>query len=552
VSIEDLLRALAEAPDGAPEATGRELRAEFLRACRRLDDNPAEQQRISDIADLLDADEALYAGARAALDVGDQYTALPLLRQCAEAGTGEAPWLLAQLLEAIGHAGEAIIWYQRAADDGDSRAAGRLASLHARQRPLPGGATREPVADAGSGRRPEAVNAASRQQQRAAPAMIRARDISRAADGAASSSRWLADPGCDLRVMNPGVREEATGMIVRLDELLRRCPPGAFGGQASAVVLAEVATLSDALIADRDEHAALRLIRAASPHLAFLGRRHPAAFAVRRARAEALCELGHCRHAEILLRQLGKDEERVYGSDDPRTALLLLWVLTSSGQLREAEAGFRALGARLARPQGASSLMLWHLQCRYSWLLAQQGLVGDSASGYDGVVISRSRELGAGHPDVLDARHSKGKVLVVAGRGSQAVTLLRAVADDRARVQGDHHPDTLETLKYLHLARVQAEPRDDRVLGHAIGALERILRIQDSRHGPGYPMSGDTAAQLGRLLRLRDTIRWREPAPALRQVPVPGEGQGRAVPLPGQGNAPWHAHQAPGEIARPE
>ena len=98
----------------------------------------AEQQRIDDIADLLDAEETLYAQARAAADRGDTATAMPLLRKCAEAGTGEAAWLLAQLLEETGNTAEAMIWYQHARDDGDARADEKLAALRARPCPLCG------------------------------------------------------------------------------------------------------------------------------------------------------------------------------------------------------------------------------------------------------------------------------------------------------------------------------------------------------------------------------------------------------------------------------
>ena len=101
-----------------------------------LDENPAEQQRIDDIADLLDAEETLYAQALAAADRGDTATAIPLLRKCAEAGTGEAAWLLAQLLEDTGDTAEAMIWYQRASDDGDARADEKLATLRLRPCPL--------------------------------------------------------------------------------------------------------------------------------------------------------------------------------------------------------------------------------------------------------------------------------------------------------------------------------------------------------------------------------------------------------------------------------
>jgi CBS domain-containing protein len=136
VSTDDLFRDLIKAL--APESgkTAEDLREEYLRACRRLDENPAEQQRIDDIADLLDAEEALYSQACAAYDRGDAGTAVPLLRQCAEAGTGEAAWLLAQLLEETGNIPEAMAWYQRARDDGDDRADERLAALRARPCPL--------------------------------------------------------------------------------------------------------------------------------------------------------------------------------------------------------------------------------------------------------------------------------------------------------------------------------------------------------------------------------------------------------------------------------
>jgi len=132
--IDDLLRDLARTLAGVPDETARS-RADFIRACLRADENPAEQQRIDDMADLLEAEEALYAQARAAADRGDLATAIPLLRQCAEAGTGEAAWLLAQLLEETGDITEAMIWYQRARDDGYDRADEKLAALRARPCP---------------------------------------------------------------------------------------------------------------------------------------------------------------------------------------------------------------------------------------------------------------------------------------------------------------------------------------------------------------------------------------------------------------------------------
>jgi DNA-directed RNA polymerase specialized sigma24 family protein len=121
-SIDDLLRNSAGPRVGlGGEAAEAELREDFLRACRQADENPTEWQRIDDIADLLDAEEECYQQALAAIRRGDWNTAVTLLRQCAEAGTGESAWLLAQLLDYVGEVAEAKIWYQRARDEGDPR-----------------------------------------------------------------------------------------------------------------------------------------------------------------------------------------------------------------------------------------------------------------------------------------------------------------------------------------------------------------------------------------------------------------------------------------------
>jgi hypothetical protein len=109
VNIEDLLREWFRPSPNGPDGSEEGLREEFIRACRQVDESPAEQQRIDDMADLLDAQEMLYAQARAAHDRGDTDTAVVLLRQCAEADTGEATWLLAQLLEQNGAIPEATV-----------------------------------------------------------------------------------------------------------------------------------------------------------------------------------------------------------------------------------------------------------------------------------------------------------------------------------------------------------------------------------------------------------------------------------------------------------
>lgn len=364
---------------------------------------------------------------------------------------------------------------------------------------------------------PDTSHAGASSELRARGCYAQSRDVSRGADRAVVESGSLLVPGGDLRMMSDGGRKETRARIAQWRALLTVCPAGSFGAEGSAMVLGMAAALAEALIANRDEHAALDLVQAVWPHVVFLGRRDPAGFAVRRARAEALSELGRYRHAESRLRGLSEDERQVFGSADPRTTLLLQWALVGQDRLRDAGDGFRSLAERLTGSRGAETLLL-HVQCRRSWLLGRLGLVDLSMSNYARVIASRTNELGEDHADTYDALHSQAKLAVRAGRGAPALLLLQVLAEDRARVQGDCHPDTLETCKHLHLAQVQAEPGNDRLVRHAVRELAEIERIQQERHGRDHPTRQDTAAWLDKLLR-GESITDRQPGPVGNEGP---------------------------------
>jgi CBS domain-containing protein len=100
----------------------------FAAACERADSDPREQRRIRDITDLIEAEDVIYDQALAALDRGDHAAAVPLLRRSADAEIGDSAWFLAVALEKGGNLAEALTWYARAAEDGDERAASRLAA----------------------------------------------------------------------------------------------------------------------------------------------------------------------------------------------------------------------------------------------------------------------------------------------------------------------------------------------------------------------------------------------------------------------------------------
>ncbi|HLM87904.1 MAG TPA: hypothetical protein VK284_02580 [Streptosporangiaceae bacterium] len=300
--------------------------------------------------------------------------------------------------------------------------------------------------------------------------------------------------GIDLRTMSPARRRQIRRVSTRLQERLQ-CPAGTFGRDCAAQLLAITASICEAYIDNRDEYTARNLAEAAFPHVEELGRSHPAALAVRRASAYALLQLGHCQQALMLLRQVSQDEIGVFGADDPqtfRTRQLLLWALAGTGQAREAESGFRALEARMIHVPGFTPL-LRHVQCKRSWTVGQQGLVRESAEGYDRVIADRCAELGPDHADALDARHSKGKLLVQeAADGAQALAVLRPLLADRRRVQGRRHPDTLETRKYLAVARTLMRPDSARTRRQALRELKRVRWLQARMLAPGHPYVHDT------------------------------------------------------------
>jgi CBS domain-containing protein len=132
--FEDLIDQLAESDHARPDE---QAIRDFSEACKRVDTDPRERQRIRGIAGLVDDDDLIYGEALAAVDRGDRDAAVRLLRRCADAGIGESAWLLATVLEDLGKP-EATMWYLRAAREGDSRAEDKLAGLRTRPGPAPG------------------------------------------------------------------------------------------------------------------------------------------------------------------------------------------------------------------------------------------------------------------------------------------------------------------------------------------------------------------------------------------------------------------------------
>lgn len=72
------------------------------------------------------------------------------------------------------------------------------------------------------------------------------------------------------------------------------------------------------------------------------------------------------------------------------------------------------------------------------------------------VLEDRIRILGPDHPDTLKVRDGLAASLNEAGRAQEAIDELRAVLEDRIRVLGPDHPDTVKTRDSLEIWREQA------------------------------------------------------------------------------------------------
>jgi hypothetical protein len=318
--------------------------------------------------------------------------------------------------------------------------------------------------------------------------------------GAAAEAMDMFFRDIELRVLPSGRRREAAGMIARLRELLRL---DGFDETVSVRLLRVVTALADSLIADRNEAAALSLIADAQLHAAFLGNRHADVLGVRRAQASALCELGYYQQAQELLTDLISDMARICGPEDPRTFATrqaFAWAMAAQGRHREAETCLKGIQSSLLAAADAHAVQLRHVECKMSWVVGRQpGRAEESIARYDRVIADRARELAPDHPDCLDAEHSKGKLLVHIGDGPRAMAILEPLLVKRTRIQGARHSDTLETSKYLAVARVLSQPLDVGARRRAIRGLRLILRIQRERHGSQYPMTADTVFWLNAL-----------------------------------------------------
>ncbi|KRD23388.1 tetratricopeptide repeat protein [Streptomyces sp. Root264] len=71
----------------------------------------------------------------------------------------------------------------------------------------------------------------------------------------------------------------------------------------------------------------------------------------------------------------------------------------------------------------------------------------------------RTRILGPEHPDTLASRHNLALALTSAGEQAEAIQLLRRTLDDRVRILGDEHTHTLSTRNALETVLAMSTQR---------------------------------------------------------------------------------------------
>lgn len=313
--------------------------------------------------------------------------------------------------------------------------------------------------------------------------------------------------GGDIRAQPRGRRRELDRVSARLLTVVGR-QAVADDERCAAASAAVTAAVCRMYVDDRNERMAAKLVTAAGPLMDVLGRRHEAVLMLRHEHAAALIALESPVEAESLLSELFGDEVEVFGAGDTRTVRtkkLMYWAMENAGRSAEAEGGLRALSVSQAQDPDADRALRRHIDCKLSWTVGRQGRTREAAEGYDGVAADRSRELSPHHPDTLDARHSKGKMYVWARRGQAARAILEPLLPDMRGIMGARHPYTLETRKYLALARAMSRPRSGRERGRAARQLRRVLRAQIRGHGRDYPDTRDTRHWLAVLADTSET-----------------------------------------------
>ncbi|MBL0926830.1 MAG: tetratricopeptide repeat protein [Phycisphaerales bacterium] len=256
--------------------------------------------------------------------------------------------------------------------------------------------------------------------------------------------------------------------------------------------------------------------------------------------------------AEPVLISAAADHTRLFGRTHPITLQTLdaLGMLYQS-QNRDAETATIAAEVLAARrvspgpsdPDTVSAMVM--LATAYAGL----GRVEESDGLFEEAIASRARELGEDHPLTLGMRANFAWALYwtatsVEGRSSEWVNeriersrvINERMLEDRARVLGEDHPDTLASMNNLAIVYNKLR-RFDKCDELNRRGLETSIRVL----GPEHPDTIVSIANYGKFLRdqkrFEESAEYLERAVRLSRKVLPPDNQGLAFALGWYGGA---------------
>ena len=189
--------------------------------------------------------------------------------------------------------------------------------------------------------------------------------------------------------------------------------------------------------------------------------------------SDALREVGNVPHDGTNAAWIARAERLDIEAQSPESRLILVRWLAASWHFDDAEAALSTINSDLEYMQGADAIASAY---------ESAGRLSDAIPLFEQILNDRIRILGNDHPDTLISRDNLAGAYQDAGRLNEAITLYEQTLADSTRILGDDHPNTLASRNNLAGA-YESTGR----LSEAISLFEQILA--DSRRilGDDHP-----------------------------------------------------------------
>ncbi|MFF1278340.1 tetratricopeptide repeat protein [Streptomyces marokkonensis] len=281
---------------------------------------------------------------------------------------------------------------------------------------------------------------------------------------------------------SPRARSQVRLLAPHVTGLLHRSRRHALVTAESVRIAARVARL---VYEAGDWTAALALAATAAQTAAeHLGDEHPATIEARSGQGPVLFRLGRYAEAADLLRPVHRDALRTLGPHDARTldaAYELQRVLHRLGDLAQARTLLESVLDGRRRALGEDHVATLKTRCEMLELrLAQDEFDGCTAAAEE-LAGDCERRLGPEHLVTVWARDAPARGLLRSGRGAEAEALFRRVLAGQRAGYGDDHPLVLGVL--IQLSRAQhAQGKREQAAGSAREVAEQRAAILGEDH----------------------------------------------------------------------